>query len=101
MSSPAVAPIPEPGQIVELRYRRFVVGDVQKSTLPISPLSTGVSEAQHLVSLSSVDEDALGEELQVVWEVEPEARVFERLALPQPTGFDAPARLDAFLNAVR
>jgi hypothetical protein len=56
---------------------------------------------QHLVMLSSIEDDALGEELQVVWELEPGAHARERAALPAPTGFDAPRRLDAFLDAVR
>jgi len=57
--------------------------------------------AQHLVSSLSLEDDALGEELQVIWEIEPGATVVEKVALPQPTGFDAPDRLDAFLDAVR
>src|SRR5207247_474884 len=56
---------------------------------------------QHLVSLASVEDDDLGEELQVIWEVEPGVKVSERNALPVPVGFDAPQRLDTFLNAVR
>ena len=64
----------------------------------LKPHSAG---AQHLVSLSSVDEDSLGEELQVVWEIEPGAHVLERVALPEPAGMDDPVRLDAFLDAVR
>ncbi|XBH08314.1 DISARM system SNF2-like helicase DrmD [Singulisphaera sp. Ch08] len=49
----------------------------------------------------SVEDDALGEELQVVWQIEPGASVIEKVALPEPTGFDSPDRLDAFLDAVR
>ena len=45
--------------------------------------------------------DALGEELQVIWELEPAARAFDKMELPIPKGFDSPARLDAFLDAVR
>ncbi len=56
---------------------------------------------QHLVTFSSVEDDALGEELQVIWEIEPGAKIIEKDALPEPAGFDAPARLDTFLNAVR
>jgi SNF2 family DNA or RNA helicase len=33
--------------------------------------------------------------------LEPGARVYDQRALPTPTGFDTPPRLDAFLNAVR
>ena len=53
------------------------------------------------MKLSSVEEDGLGEDLQVIWEVEPGARAHEKVMLPEPTGFDEPARLDAFLDAVR
>jgi hypothetical protein len=53
------------------------------------------------VTLTSIEDDALGEGLQVVWELEPGARVSEKVELPDPTGFDPPQRLDAFLDAVR
>jgi len=56
---------------------------------------------QHLVTLSSIEDDRLGDELQGIWELEPGAAVIEQVALPEPTGFDAPNRLDAFLDAVR
>ena len=46
-------------------------------------------------------DEGLGEELQVIWELEPGAKVHEKMALPEPTGFDQPARLDAFLDAVQ
>lgn len=58
-------------------------------------------EVQHKVTLSSVEDDALGEELQVIWELEPGARTLEKNSLPDPVGFDTPARLDTYLNAVR
>ena len=56
---------------------------------------------QHLLTLSSVEDDGLGEELHVIWELEPGAGVVEKVALPEPTGFDPPDELDAFLDAVR
>ncbi len=92
---------PEQGQLVTVRQRRFVVTDVAKSALPDRPLRSGGNGPQNLVSLSSVEDDALGEELQVIWELEPGARVVEKVALPEPTGMDEPERLDAFLDAVR
>jgi len=97
----AVITPPEQGQIVEVRHRRYVVADVAKSTLAQSPLDPAFMTVQHLVNLASVEDDALGEELQVIWELEPGAHVYDQRALPTPTGFDPPQRLDAFLNAVR
>ena len=51
--------------------------------------------------MSSVEDDGLGEELRVVWELEPGTAVLERASMPELTGFDDPSKLDAFLNAVR
>ncbi len=96
--------IPEPGQLVDVRQRRYVVVEVIPSTLPPQVLSTGTTGTlarQHLVSLSSVEDDALGEELHVIWEVEPGCATIEKTPLPTPVGFDSPQRLDTFLNAVR
>lgn len=92
---------PEQGQLVDVRQSRFVVTEVQKTALPSNPLTSGLDAGQHLVTLSSVEDDALGQELQVIWELEPGVRVYEKAELPEPTGFDAPDRLDAFLDAVR
>ena len=61
---------PEPGQLVEVRRRQWVVAEVDASTQG--------AERQHAVTLSSIDEDALGEELRVIWEIEPGAHVIER-----------------------
>ncbi len=93
--------LPDPGQLVDVRQRRFVVTEILKSGLRPDPLSPRANGQQHLVTLSSVEDDGLGEELRVVWELEPGARVLEGAALPEPSGFDEPRRLDAFLDAVR
>ena len=85
---------PEPGQLVEVRRRQWVVADVDAARL-----DTGTP--QHCVTLSSIDEDGLGEELEVVWEIEPGAQVIERAGLPSVTGQDDSGMLDAFLDAVR
>jgi len=97
----AVASPPEQGQLVAVRQRQYVVTEVVRSALHGSPLQGPGGGTQHLVCLASVEDDALGEELRVIWEVEPAARVLEKVALPEPTGFDDPDRLDAFLDAVR
>lgn len=93
--------IPDPGQIVTVRQRHFVVVEVSKSALPQNGFHPLKEEPQHLVTLSSVEDDALGEELQVIWEIEPGAKIHEKTTLPEPAGFDDPRRLDAFLDAVR
>jgi len=82
-----------------VRQRRYVVTDVQRTVL--LPQSVSAEQPCHLVSLTSVEDDALGEELQVIWEIEPGARAFEKIEMPEPKGFDHPAQLEAFLDAVR
>lgn len=92
---------PEQGQLVQVRSRPWVVNEVKPSSLPTTAMKLPIARPQHLLTLSSVEDDGLGEELQVVWEIEPGAKVVEKVALPEPSGFDAPAELDAFLDAVR
>ena len=87
--------VPEPGQLVEVRRRQWVVADVNSSKLESSAVT------QSCVTLSSIDEDGLGEELKVIWEIEPGAKVIERAGLPAITGQDDAKTLDAFLDAVR
>lgn len=88
--------IPEPGQLVEVRRRQWVVTDVSSGAL--SSMSNG---DQHLVGLSSLDEDSLGEEIQIIWQIEAGAKVLEKAGLPSITGWDSNDRLEAFLDAVR
>jgi SNF2 family DNA or RNA helicase len=95
ISSQRYSARPEPGQLVEVRRRQWVVADVVSSKLE------GASVSQNCVTLSSIDEDSLGEELEVVWEIEPGAQVIERAGLPSVTGQDDSGMLDAFLDAVR
>ncbi|MGC4048331.1 MAG: DISARM system SNF2-like helicase DrmD [Paludibaculum sp.] len=89
--------VPEQGQLAVVRQRQYVVTDVRRSLNELQP----TEQPQHLVSLMSIEDDALGEEIQVVWEIEPGANAFEKMELPELKGFDQPAHLDAFLDAVR
>jgi superfamily II DNA or RNA helicase len=90
---------PSSGQLARVRGRMWVVGDVA----PDSQASLDGRPVQHLVSLVSVEDDATGEALEVVWEIEPGTRVIERAELPAIAAnrLDDPVELDAFLDAVR
>src|SRR5947209_8864801 len=92
---------PEQGQLVSVRSRQWIVNDMRPSTLPAAALKPNFAGPQHLLTLASVEDDGLGEELQVIWEIEPGAKVIEKVALPEPSGFDPPDKLEAFLDAVR
>ena len=89
---------PEVGQLVSVRKRPFVVTEVIPSV--IDPIDVQHSKT-HLLKLSSVEDDGLGEELEVIWELEAGTDIQEKSTLPEPVSFDAPKRLQAFLDAVR
>jgi len=80
-------PIPEPGQTVIVRRRPFVVNDIQTSTLPLPANVQDQSTRQHLLRLSSIEDEGLGDELSVIWELEPGV-----MALVERNGFQ-PRRL--------
>jgi hypothetical protein len=63
--------VPEVGQLVQVRGQQWVVSTVSRSRQPVDELAAAPLPGQTLVRLTSVSDDDLGEELTVVWEVEP------------------------------
>jgi SNF2 family DNA or RNA helicase len=80
-----------------------VVADIVRGSQETDVFAQEGGRAESLVSLVSVEDDAMGDELQVIWELEPGCSVIDVAALPtpDPDRFDDPARLDAFLDAIR
>ena len=108
MSSLSVAPprpvLPEAGQVVEVRGSTWAVSDVQVQGLPRSPADEFTAELSHVVHLQSLDEDRLGEQLSVVWELEVGHTVTPAQGLPDfiyADAFDDPATLAGFVDAMR
>lgn len=89
------ATAPEAGQSVDVRCLQWLVADVDASA--VSP----ELPKRHIVRLSPVDEHALVEVIEVLWELEPGPHTFERTGLPSLGRLDDAPRLDAFLDAVR
>ncbi|MET8956455.1 hypothetical protein, partial [Streptomyces sp. NPDC004533] len=81
--APNLPPVPEPGQVVNVRGSTWAVTDVRQQGLPRSPADEGTAQLTHVVSLQSLEEDRLGEELAVVWELEVRACASSR---DRPTG---------------
>jgi SNF2 family DNA or RNA helicase len=83
--------IPSTGQIVRVRTRHWLVGAVE-------PSAHGT-----LVQVACVDDDAQGEELQVVWEVELDAVILDSEAWEKigRRDFDRPEYFAAYLNTLR
>jgi hypothetical protein len=88
------SPVPESGQIVQVRQRLYLV---EQAVAPVNP---GDST---LLQLSCVEDDAQGQQLQVLWERELDGEIitgerWERLA---ERGFDPPSKFGAYLNTLR
>jgi superfamily II DNA or RNA helicase len=99
-----VATVPEVGQIVTVRGANWAVTDVQQQGLPRSAQDDTRQRLQHAVSLQSVEDDRMGDELKVVWELEPGKSLKAQQDLPRqiaPDRFDKPDRLAAFIDALR
>ena len=99
-----VPALPEPGQVVQVRGAVWAVTDVEAQGLLRSPADDGQARLEHVVALQSLDEDRMGEELCVVWELEVGNSVVPDRGLPDTISaeaFDAPDTLGAFVDAVR
>ena len=84
----------QPGQIVRVRSRKYLVEGVVPPPAPAdSPL----------VRLSCVEDDALGEQLEVLWDTEVDARVVDgaNWQAIASRGFDEPRLFSAYLNTLR
>ena len=108
MSQSAVEPRtpapPEAGQVVQVRGAIWAVTEVEAQGLPRSSADDGRPLLDHVVTLQSLDEDRMGEELRVVWELEVGNSVVPDRGLPETISaddFDDPDTLGAFVDAVR
>ena len=86
--------MPEPGQVVNVRGSTWAVADVIAGQgSPRSPAGEEQPGLTHVVRLQSLEEDQLGDELAVVWELEVGHTVAPDQGLPEtisPDGFDDP-----------
>jgi len=93
--------VPELGQVVRCRDRIWAINEVTPSSLPADPIAG--TRPQHLVRMSSLEDDGFGDELTVIWEIEAGTQIIphQELPRPEPGRLDPPERLEAFLDAVR
>ena len=85
---------PAPGRIARIRQRLYLIEDVSRAS--------GKDDSS-LVKLSCVDDDAQGQELQVLWEHEVDAEIMtsEAWEAISQRGFDPPRIFAAYLNTLR
>ena len=103
-SRSALPTLPEPGQVVEVRGSMWAVADVQAQGLTRSSADESAPGLSHVVELQSLDEDRLGEQLSVVWDLEVGHTVTPAQGLPDvihADAFDEPATLAGFIDAMR
>ena len=86
--------LPEVGDLVQVRSRRWLVEEVVDST---TPGNTPV------VRLACADDDAQGQSLEVFWDYELDRRILEEEGWGDlaTKGFDAPRQFAAFLHTLR
>jgi SNF2-related domain len=96
LGDPLTAPsqLPEPGQLIHLRHRRWLVEGVERALL--------LGEAT-LVHAACIDDDAQGEPVSVLWEHELDARVIEDAGWRRvgEQRFDDPELFAAYARTVR
>jgi superfamily II DNA or RNA helicase len=86
--------LPEEGELVQVRSRRWLVEEVIPSTVP------GQSA---LIRLACADDDAQGQSLEVYWDYEIDRQILddEGWADLATKGFDSPRRFAAFFHTLR
>ena len=85
---------PAPGDLVQVRSRRWLVEDV------VAPPTPGESSR---VQLACADDDAQGQALEVFWDYELDRRILEEEGWRDlaAKGFDPPRQFAAFLHTLR
>ena len=91
MSSAVATAVPATGQVVRCRTRTWLVEDVE-------PSPHGAR-----VALACLDDDAQGDMLEVIWQLELDAEILDREAWKQigAKGFDDPRLFSAFVRTLR
>ena len=86
--------LPEVGELVQVRLRRWLVEEVVEPARP---------DASPLIRLACADDDAQGQELAVYWDYELDRRILEEEAWTDlaAKGFDPPRQFAAFLHTLR
>ena len=84
--------IPAPGQVVRVRTRTYLVEAVDN----VGGLGTQVR-------LACLDDDAQGQPLEVIWEIEIDAQILDSEAWQSigNSGFDPPRNFSAYIHSLR
>ena len=91
---PMASKNPERGQVVRVRTRTYLVEDVAAG---------GAAAGGTIVRLACLDDDAQGQELEVVWELELDTEIIDRETWAEigRKGFDGRRHFSAYIHALR
>jgi hypothetical protein len=91
---PELPNIPEPGQVIRIRQRQYLVEEVEPSA---------TSGDSPLVRLACLDDDVQGQPLEVLWDLEPDAEILDSAGWDHVStrGFDAPGLFAAYVHTLR
>lgn len=94
---------PQVGDLVRVRGQQWVVAAANTSEQPEDELAATKVPGATMVTLTSVSDDDITDELSLIWEVEPGREILPETRLPTVTesDWDDPQTLGAFLDAVR
>jgi len=86
--------LPEPGELVHVRSRRWLVEEVEPAR---------AAAQSPIVRLACADDDAQGQLLEVFWHYEPDRLILEKEGWGDlaTKGFDPPRRFAAFFHTLR
>lgn len=86
--------LPEPGDVIHVRARKWLVEEVEVSDTP---------GAMTPVKLACLEDDAQGDKLEILWEAEVDAKPVDADTWGEAArrGFDDPARFAAYLYTLR
>lgn len=85
---------PQPGQIVRVRTRTYLVEDVE---------TNGDGSPSTVVSLACIDVDAQGDKLDVIWGLELDREILDKDVWKSigQKGFDDPRFFSAYVHTLR
>jgi len=89
-----IIPVPEQGQLVQVRNRFFIVQDIDPH------IDRETQNRTHKLTLECIDDDRLGETLDLIWELEVNKAVHTDIGFPKPEKWDSLSLFEAYINAI-
>ncbi len=86
--------LPEQGRLVQVRNRFFIVQDIDLH------IDRETQHRSHKLTLECIDDDRLGESLDLIWELEVNKSVHTDIGFPKPEKWDSLSLFEAYTSAI-